>query len=40
MRVFEGFQHLYQYEVYAIGDDIQVGVSYVSIHLRLETLSQ
>ena len=30
----------YQYEVYAIGDDIQVHVSYVSIHLHLETLSQ
>jgi hypothetical protein len=30
-------KHLYQYEVYAIGDDIQVHVSCVSIRPHLET---
>ena len=34
------FQHLYQYAVYAIADDIQADVSYASIRLHLKILSQ
>ena len=33
--VFTMYQHRYQYEVYAIVDDIQMGVCYVCIHLQL-----
>ncbi|RZG92838.1 hypothetical protein EXE07_18165, partial [Acinetobacter pittii] len=29
--------YLYQYEVYAIGDDISANAFYVSIHLHLRT---
>jgi hypothetical protein len=34
------FQHLYQYAVFAIGDDIQADVSFVSIYLHPKTLNQ
>lgn len=40
LSVFTVFQHLYQYRVYAIVNDIQADASFVSIHLHPKTLNQ